>query len=44
MRNSPDIEPSLRRSMKGLAGDYQSLAVEILQEWVETSNEFEETA
>ncbi|MBO0512387.1 ParA family protein [Streptomyces beijiangensis] len=44
MRNSTDIDPSLRRSMKGLAGDYQSLAVEILQEWVRTSNEFEETA
>ncbi|WP_331755922.1 ParA family protein [Streptomyces sp. NBC_01643] len=31
MRASKAIEPSLRRSVKALAGDYQSLAIEIMQ-------------
>ncbi|MFE2092840.1 ParA family protein [Streptomyces sp. NBC_00841] len=31
MRSSTAIEPSVRRSMKALAGDYQSLAIEIMQ-------------
>ncbi|MET8538127.1 ParA family protein [Streptomyces sp. NPDC005065] len=31
MRVSKAIEPSLRRSVKALAGDYQSLAIEIMQ-------------
>ncbi|MFG2630782.1 ParA family protein [Streptomyces sp. NPDC048473] len=31
MRVSKSIEPSLRRSVKALAGDYQSLAIEIMQ-------------
>ncbi|MFE4654932.1 ParA family protein [Streptomyces sp. NPDC056707] len=31
MRFSKAIEPSLRRSVKALAGDYQSLAIEIMQ-------------
>ncbi|MFD6416178.1 ParA family protein [Streptomyces sp. NPDC060194] len=31
LRSSKDIDPSLRRSLKALAGDYQSLAIEVMQ-------------
>lgn len=31
LRSGKDIDPSLRRSLKTLAGDYQSLAIEVMQ-------------
>ena len=39
MRASKDLDPSLRTSMKGLAGDYQSLAIEVMQRMVALNNE-----
>lgn len=32
LRSSQELHPSLRKSMKDLAGDYQSIAIEIMQE------------
>jgi cellulose biosynthesis protein BcsQ len=34
LRASKELDPSLRKSMKDLAGDYQSLAIEIMQAMV----------
>lgn len=42
MRASKDLDPGLMKSIKALAGDYQSLAIEIMQEWAEMNARDEE--
>jgi cellulose biosynthesis protein BcsQ len=39
MRTSKDIDPSLAKSIKALAGDYQSLAMEVVQAWIALDEE-----
>jgi cellulose biosynthesis protein BcsQ len=41
LRSSEEIDPALRKSMKLLAGDYQSLSIEVMQALAELHNEQE---
>ncbi|WP_433717254.1 ParA family protein (plasmid) [Nocardia sp. CA-084685] len=39
MKELTDVDPSVRKSVASLAGDYQSLGMEILQAWTALNNE-----
>ncbi|MFD8384278.1 ParA family protein [Streptomyces sp. NPDC059679] len=39
MRSMKDIDPGTAKSIKALAGDYQSLAMEVMEAWIALDNE-----